>query len=170
MYYFTADEHYGHLNIIKYCKRPFRSVDEMDTAIIKKHNEFIRYDDYVIHAGDFSLGDKEYTNKIINRLNGHHIFLKGSHDYWLKGNKSYPYILEMTIDGQFMVICHYAMRVWAKSHYNSWQLYGHSHGQLEGIGKQIDIGVDTHNFYPYSFKEIKRIMAKKEDNFNLVKK
>ena len=62
------------------------------------------------------------------------------------------------------------MKTWAKSHYNSWQLFGHSHGELKGVGKQMDIGVDTHNFYPYSFNEIKRIMSKKEDNFNLVKK
>jgi len=27
-YFFTADEHYGHTNIIKYCGRPFTRVDE----------------------------------------------------------------------------------------------------------------------------------------------
>ena len=79
-------------------------------------------------------------------------------------------IWEDKIEGQYIVICHYAMKTWAKSHYNSWQLFGHSHGELKGVGKQMDIGVDTHNFYPYSFNEIKRIMSKKEDNFNLVKK
>ena len=31
---------------------------------------------------------------------------------------------------QDIVLCHYAMRVWQKSHYGAWMLYGHSHGTL----------------------------------------
>jgi len=38
-YFFTADEHYGHTNIIKYCGRPFTRVDEMDAEIIRRHYE-----------------------------------------------------------------------------------------------------------------------------------
>jgi calcineurin-like phosphoesterase family protein len=78
-------------------------------------------------------------------------------------------IWEKTINDQHIVVCHYAMRTWGRSHFNSWQLYGHSHGTLEGHGKQMDIGVDTNHFYPYSFDEIKRIMNKKEDNLNYLK-
>jgi hypothetical protein len=54
-YFFTADEHYGHTNIIKFCNRSFTSVDEMDTEIIQRHNEMVGSKDVVIHAGDFSL-------------------------------------------------------------------------------------------------------------------
>jgi len=50
------------------------------------------------------------------------------------------------------------------ANYNSWQLYGHSHGRLKPIGKQMDVGVDTHNFYPYSVKEIVEEMKTKPDN------
>ncbi len=35
MWYFTADEHYGHANIIEHCDRPFDSVEAMDEALIK---------------------------------------------------------------------------------------------------------------------------------------
>ena len=40
-FFFTADEHYGHANIIKYCNRPFTSVDNMDAEIIQRHNEMV---------------------------------------------------------------------------------------------------------------------------------
>ena len=61
------------------------------------------------------------------------------------------------------------MRVWARSHYNSIHLYGHSHGRLDGIGKSMDIGVDTNNFYPYSLDDILKIMKTKPDNPNIIK-
>lgn len=92
--------------------------------------------------------------------------MRGSHDYWLKD--SAHELWSDYIDGQYVVVCHYAMRTWPKSHYNSWQLYGHSHGSLLPLGKQWDIGVDNNNFYPVSFEKIKEIMKKKPDNFNFI--
>jgi calcineurin-like phosphoesterase family protein len=167
MILFTSDEHYGHTNIIKYCNRPFKSVEEMDEELIRRHNSIVGRDDTVIHAGDFTLCKGQKASSYLDRLNGNHILLKGSHDGFLQGVAST--IWEGTIDGQYIVVCHYAMRVWPRSHYNSWQLYGHSHGKLEPIGKQWDTGVDNNDFYPVPFEELKVIMAARPDNFNLVK-
>lgn len=168
MYFFTADEHYGHANIIRYCDRPFGSVEVMDEELIRRHNSVVKSGDAVIHAGDFTLRDKVFAWNTIARLNGSHFFLVGSHDRWLPKNT--PYILENTINGVFMVVCHYAMRTWRKSHYNSIHLYGHSHGRLDPIGKQWDIGVDNNNFYPLSFDDIVDIMKSRPDNPNLIRK
>ena len=166
-YFFTADQHYGHKNIIKYCQRPFNVLDEMDEILIQNHNEIIKKNETIIHAGDFAwVKTHSQANKYINRLNGNHIFLKGSHDKWMKGKNQ---IWEKIIYGKFIVICHYAMRTWARSHFNSWHLYGHTHGGLEPQGKSWDIGVDNNNFYPVSFNQIVKIMKDRPDNFNLVK-
>jgi calcineurin-like phosphoesterase family protein len=161
-----------HKKSIKYCNRPFENIEEMNEELIIRHNSVVNKEDVVIIAGDFSFANKIDTyRKIIRRLNGQLIFLRGSHDGWMgKNGYGFHEIWERTIQKQKIVVCHYAMRVWPASHYNSWQLYGHSHGRLEPEGKQWDIGVDTNNFYPYSFDEIKQIMEKRPDNFNLVKK
>jgi len=166
MYFFTADEHYGHRNIIRYCKRPFDSVEEMNEELIRRHNEVVREKDEVVHAGDFTLGKNHHAREILSRLKGRHIFLRGSHDRWLK--EPFTDIWERKIKGQYVVVCHYAMRVWPRSHYNSWQLFGHSHGMLEPVGKQWDVGVDNNDFYPVSFEQLVEIMATRPDNFNLV--
>jgi len=162
-YWFTADEHYGHAAIIKHCDRPFETVHEMNKVLTENHNAVVRPEDVVIHAGDFCWANsKKQAEKYIRHLNGSHIFLRGSHDKWM--GKSAPMIWEKTIDGQFLVVCHYAMRTWRRSHYNSYQFYAHSHGRLEPIGKQWDIGVDNNNFYPLSFEQLKVIMDGRPDN------
>jgi calcineurin-like phosphoesterase family protein len=77
-------------------------------------------------------------------------------------------MLEIKEKGCYIVLCHYAMRVWPRSHYNSIQLHGHSHGRLLPIGKQWDVGVDNNNYHPVPFDQIIEIMSVREDNFNLV--
>jgi len=155
-YFFTADEHYGHKNIIKYCNRPFTNVQEMDETIISNLNKVVKSNDTVVHLGDFCLASKKYgdvMDKYISKLNGNHIFIPGSHDYWLPQNKI-SHIWQKAFGKQQVVCCHYAMRTWPASHWGSWHLYGHSHGKLPGIGKSMDVGVDVHNFAPWSFDEI----------------
>jgi calcineurin-like phosphoesterase family protein len=166
VYYFTSDEHYGHANIVKYCNRPFKNAFEMDEELIKRHNELVGSEDHVIHGGDFTLHSnmKFVFERYVKRLNGVHIFIRGSHDKWL--SKVYHEIWEKTIEKQHVVVCHYAMRAWPRSHYGSWQLYGHSHGGLEPYERQWDIGVDNNNFYPLSFIKISEIMKNKKGEKN----
>jgi len=150
-YFFVSDEHYGHTKILKYCNRPFKDIKEMDDELIKRHNSLVSVEDVVIHAGDFTLRSKREAENYIRRLNGKHIFFKGSHDYW---NKNLPSVWEKEIDGIYIVVCHYALRVWPRSHYGSINLYGHSHGNLEPFENQWDVGVDNNNFYPISLEDI----------------
>jgi calcineurin-like phosphoesterase family protein len=58
------------------------------------------------------------------------------------------------------------MAAWPRSHYNSWQLFGHSHGKRWTQGKQHDVGVDNNNYYPVSFDRIVEIMKERPDNPN----
>lgn len=164
MYFFTGDEHFGHFtnpkrNIIKYCNRPFDTIEEMDKTIISNFNKVVTNKDHTIHVGDLTFKNPE---QYIRQLNGTHTFLRGNHDRWM--GKQYHEMWCKTIEGQHVVACHYAMRVWNRSHYGSWQVYGHSHGKLEPIGLQWDVGVDNNNFYPVSFEQLKNIMEEREKN------
>ena len=54
--------------------------------------------------------------------------------------------MRKTINGQDMVLSHYAFRTWDKAHKGTWMLHGHSHGTLPVYEnfKQLDVGIDTH--------------------------
>ncbi len=168
-YWFTADTHFNHANIIKYCNRPFSDVVEMNETIIKNWNDRVGKDDLVYHLGDFCFGrsDAEF-DMYFRRLNGLIVFIKGNHDKLAWQNRSKFYASsasyrEIDIKGQDITLCHYAMRVWNKSHHGSWHLYGHSHGSLpdDPNARSFDVGVDCHNYAPIEFEEVARIMAKK---------
>jgi calcineurin-like phosphoesterase family protein len=139
----------------------------MDDELIKRHNTVVQNDDTVIHIGDFTLAKSSIAETYVKKLKGKHIFLRGSHDYWLDSNA--PVLWEKKLNGFYIVAFHYAMRTWPRSHYNSWQVHGHSHGQLQPIGKQVDVGVDVHDFYPVSLHHLQKIMEIRLDNPNLVK-
>lgn len=179
--WFTADHHFNHANIIEYCNRPFYNVEQMNEELIIRWNNKVGVGDIIFHLGDFGFGN---VRRIIDRLNGMIYLIPGSHDsldgyymherltiysplYELK--KIYDCVTKRNIRLDHPItLCHYAMRTWSASHYNSWHLFGHSHGRLPPYGKSFDVGVDTHNFYLYSLDEIEKIMDKLPDNFNLV--
>lgn len=156
--FFTSDTHFGHANIIKYCGRPFTTVEEMDETIIERWNSRVKPKDVVYHLGDFMLCNKKYDH-FLNRLNGKVILIRGNHDHHFKNNNFYGFaeVHDMLfldkLTPQFF-ICHYAMRVWPNRHRGSINLYGHSHGMLLFQENSWDVGVDNNDFYPLSVEEI----------------
>jgi len=74
-------------------------------------------------------------------------------------------LAEVSIHGQAIVLCHYALRVWNRSNRGSWHLYGHSHGRLPEMPTSLsmDVGIDTHEFRPWHYDEIVGVMEKKSE-------
>jgi len=163
--FFSADLHLNHKNIIQFCQRPFKDVNEMNKTLITNWNAKVSAGDLIYILGDFGFGD---LKNIIKSLHGFKVLIIGSHDRTTLKHKSFfvktvP-LLELTYEGMDITLCHYCMRTWPKSHYNKFHLFGHSHGRLEPIGKSHDVGVDNNNFFPLSFDEIAEIMKDRPDN------
>ena len=172
MIYFTADLHLGHKNILKYCNRPFKSIEEMDETIICNWLSLVKEKDTVYILGDFTF---KSIAPYANQLSGIKYLLPGSHDkikykdYFtnLDGLNILPPILICENFGlkdeygnkRSITLCHYSLRTWSKSHYGSWHLFGHSHGRLESYGLSFDVGVDTNNFFPYSLNDVEKKMS-----------
>ena len=164
--FFSADWHLGHANCIRFCNRPYRDVDEMDETIISNCNSVVTSKDTLYMIGDFCWKNpKEY----LHRLNCPVILIAGGHDYrWKEDFHLFEDVYDaktIEVQGQTIVLSHFCFRVWNKSHYNSWHLYGHNHGKLEPIGKSWDVGIDANNWGPpLSCEQIFEIMATRPDN------
>jgi calcineurin-like phosphoesterase family protein len=167
---FTADTHFNHANIIYFCQRPFSNVTEMNETIIGRWNARVGKRDLVYHLGDIAWGD---WGPVLERLNGDIILIRGGHDK--KSEKKFAGrflqtadLMDIVIEGYTIVLCHFCLRVWNKSHFDSWHLFGHSHGRLPALGKSLDVGVDGHDFSPWSWEEVKDYMAGRPHNENFL--
>lgn len=147
----TSDLHFGHKNIIRYSKRPFKDVEDMNEQLIQRWNDRVSPDDIVFNLGDFAFLKPEQIAKILSRLNGKQYFVMGNHDQCIispvikETGKIIKFFdrIDLRYKGHHIVMHHYAQRVWDKSHYGSLHLFGHSHGSLPGIGRSVDVGVDS---------------------------
>lgn len=80
MIYFTSDQHYWHNNVIRYCTRPFASVEQMNEAMVLGWNMTVLPEDTVIVLGDFSLAFRA-VETFPQRLMGKKILVPGNHDF-----------------------------------------------------------------------------------------
>ncbi len=80
MKFLISDTHFFHENIIKYCNRPFESIEGMHQQMIDKWNEVVSPGDTIIHVGDFSLGSMSQSSDMLNKLNGYKVLVRGNHD------------------------------------------------------------------------------------------
>lgn len=150
----TSDYHANHAKIIIYCSRPFANAEEMNEAMITYHNELVSPNDTTYCLGDVGWGNVE---SFVRQLNGKKILILGNHDHRDDYHKYFDKVChynEIKTEGKLVVCSHYAMRVWNKSHQGSFHCYAHSHGTLHGVGRSMDVGVDTNNFRPYNIDEI----------------
>ena len=83
--FIISDTHFGEDSIRKGWKRPFRSAEEMDRALIDNWNEVVGENDIVYHLGDFGtthnpLRDYNLIRHILSQLNGKIILVTGNHE------------------------------------------------------------------------------------------
>ena len=184
--WFTSDLHFGHVNILKFCNRPWETTDEMNADLIKNWNSVVKPDDLVFDLGDFAFASNSKWKDLLSQLNGHHYLILGNHDItrW-PGDKtmelfegvSHQMILK--IDGRTVYLNHYPYLcfggAWRKPENAVYQLFGHTHSGPNCRGTdtdrlvnlfpyQYDVGVDNNNYTPVSWEQVKEIIQKQVED------
>lgn len=176
--WFTSDIHFWHRAIIQYCKRPWDDVEKMNEGLIQRWNEKIKPDDEVWFLGDFAFCGVSKAVPILERLNGVKNAVLGNHDYKLFKKLDCPMFFKSVqhykhlrvslqyVDeeeqpqqyGQSIILCHFPILSWDGMAHGSWMLHGHCHGGLDhnlnATGLRLDVGVDSHNWYPISLEDV----------------
>jgi len=124
--WFYSDPHFGHGNVINFCNRPFKDVNEMTEKLIEKYNNKVKENDLTIWVGDcFFYLDNDERKAIMNRLNGRKVLVRGNHD--LKNKQMMNIGFEISVDemiysisNERVLICHYPFRIsrWLHEFYN----------------------------------------------------
>ena len=181
--HFTSDTHFNHANIIGFCSRPFKNVEEMNETLIANWNRVVGVDDIVFHLGDFCLGGSAEWTNVLNRLNGKIYLIVGNHDIKNLRQSCYDRFEEIVmqkhieIGKQKIYLNHCPFLCYGGAYKDTWQLFGHVHTSKNNTGKdasrlnmlfptQYDVGVDNNNFTPVSFDQVKAIIQKQIEQFN----
>jgi Predicted phosphoesterase or phosphohydrolase len=125
-----SDTHFSHGNIIKYCDRPFRDVEEMNERLIENWNSVVGANDRVIHLGDFSFGNRKRLETVFSRLNGKIDLVMGNHDR-LKMRDYYNIGFHRVYDkpmivSNFFIMSHAPLQ-WIRTGDVYANIYGHVH-------------------------------------------
>lgn len=80
MIWFYSDPHFYHNNVIRYCSRPYATVEEMNEDLVRRWNTVVRPEDTVYCLGDFSMAFRA-VELFSPRLMGNKILIPGNHDF-----------------------------------------------------------------------------------------
>lgn len=186
--WFTSDTHYMHTNMCKGVTRwdistpekidavrDFKTLEEMNEAIVTNINKIIKEDDWLIHGGDWSFGGYDMIKEFRSKINCKNILLiLGNHDHHILRNKEnvrdiFSHVSEkehLEIGDVKMILNHYPPKeYWEGKENGVYYINGHTHNKREKRfkeGRTMDIGIcGSPEFRPYHFDEIVDLLKDK---------
>ena len=144
--WFISDLHFSHRNILKFQKLRLEvlgftledpdAIKKMDEYMIELWNSQISKRDRVYILGDLSFGTSEDVKKLLGKLNGNKILIRGNHDASTLG-----------LENMTCVLCHFPLFTWDRRTHGSIMVHGHCHGSIDRINLEskelrVDIGID----------------------------
>ncbi|MFH1055166.1 MAG: 2'-5' RNA ligase family protein [Candidatus Altiarchaeota archaeon] len=157
--YLISDLHLDHTNIIKYCKRPFKDVNEMNDTLVENWNKTVKPNDNVIFLGDLSYGrESRGAEYWLPRLNGKIRFIEGNHeDVHGVSVKTYPPAHNVFLrygEQEFLLTHDPAIKPLG---WEGWTIHGHKHNNdlknfpfINKDEKTINVSVETIEYKPIS--------------------
>jgi calcineurin-like phosphoesterase family protein len=152
----TSDLHFGHKNIMSFCPQSrarFKNdLAYMNEAMVKEWNDLIAPEDTVYILGDVAFLSGSDAAKMVSRLAGVKILVRGNHDRktlmdvnFRNCFKDVHEYLDINYNGTKVVMFHYPIAEWDQMRRGSVHLHGHLHGGVSGMEKFRcrDMGMDA---------------------------
>lgn len=177
MIWFVSDTHFRHKRVLSLSNRPFSTIEEHDSYLINQINKYVKQRDTLYHLGDYAFSDYVEVREQIKCENIH--LIAGNHDEIQRYKKLLIFcriwdVCEMKYNHQKIFLSHYPHAYWPSSHYGSYHLYGHMHGQREQTlddcfpgRRSMDVGVDCTGYRPISIDEVYEKLSQKPGHDDL---
>jgi len=143
MNYYISDLHLFHEASIQYDDRPFDTLEEMHSTILKNWNDTVTNGDTVYILGDISLrGTNEELIAFVAKLKGQKILIRGNHDrvsdfrykQLFTGIYDYKELSDSAHKETYhLVLSHYPIFSWNRMNRGALLLYGHVHKGAEDV-------------------------------------
>jgi calcineurin-like phosphoesterase family protein len=169
--FIIGDTHFFHKNIIKYCNRPFESVEEMNEILIQNWNNEVREQDKIIVNGDFALGGKEQIIEVGKRLKGRKTLILGNHD-GASLKTYYEAGFEMVIDypimvDEFFMVSHMPQYVQSHGVYANIFAHVHDNPMYASVSpRSFCTSVERIGYTPINIEDVKRFIKICEQEAN----
>lgn len=158
--YVCSDTHFNHTNIIKYCNRPFNSVEEMNKTIIDNWNSVVSDEDTVFFLGDFCLGKREDVIAFGKQLKGHKILVMGNHDrvtasaFTEAGFETIYKKPTLIKFDEYDITIQFSHAPVYDTQYQYPNIHGHIHDKLENDAKHFCACVEQISYTPIALEDI----------------
>ena len=158
-HWYTADLHLSDAGVLRFFERPFRSLTEMNHAIIDGLAARLKHDDDLWVLGDVADADQggaAIAATLLNQLPGRKHLVRGNHDDaritglpWTSQHD----LVEVQDGPERFVLCHYPLLSWNGARQGAIQLFGHLHDRWPGSDRQVNVGVELWDYRPVTGAE-----------------
>ena len=160
--FFIGDTHFDHKNIIRYCKRPFKTEEEMNDVLKNNWNNLIKSNDIVFFLGDMSYGRGSMgADYWLKKLNGNIFFIRGNHERLKKKSQVYDELI-INYENEKFFLTHDAKNI--PKNWSGWSICGHHHNNkpvehplINKKTKQFNVSVELINYKPIEFNELLKV-------------
>ena len=180
-----SDLHYNHQNVLKFDKRPFSNVQDMNEYIKKTLVEKIKPCDTVIDLGDmFWKCDLSVIKSVLESINPKRFYkIIGNHDkesVYLRDpvvSRFFDFVGDLLDIGvkhkgkDYRLVCaHYPIISWEAKPRGAFMLHGHTHGNVDKFNDNSpDLRVDV-GFYAQLAREVGSFIINFTDILNFMTK
>ncbi len=158
--FLIADTHFGHANILKFTKedgtllRPgFDDIEHMNEVFIFNWNSVVKPIDKVYHLGDIGFKNATEVGKIMNRLHGEKVLIKGNHDN-LKLSQYAQWFKDVRGTHQLagFILSHIPIHPGSLARWAG-NIHGHLHANKIKDDRYINVSVECINYTPIELNE-----------------
>lgn len=153
-----SDHHFFHKNVIDFCNRPYKDVEEMNAEMIKTYKKYVKKGDICIWAGDVTFKGNTVFNEDIypHFKDGYNILVIGNHDFMNKNVRNLNFdenhlIITLNYKNKKVAITHIPFETKDNNFIN---VHGHIHDKESEFNHQINVSIEALDFKPVLLQDI----------------